>query len=102
MKALSVARQVITEFGRVNGTILAIGLVLAVGVIFVASLVLSAVLRLAENLDLPLLGISVGLVPLLFALIGLILPFLIAFGIFAAIYRFIPNIRLTWHQVWPG
>lgn len=83
-------------------TVLAIGLVFAVGLIFVASLVLSAGLRLAENLDLPLLGVSLGAVPFLFDLVGLVLPLLITFGIFAAIYRFIPNIRLTWPQVWPG
>src|SRR5712692_6176441 len=52
----------------VLSALLAIGLVLAVGVIFVLSLALSAALRLAESANLPILGISLGSLPLLFPL----------------------------------
>jgi membrane protein len=86
----------------VLNAVLAVGLVFAVALIFVASLVLSAGLRIAQNLNLPLLGISLGSVPFLFALIGFVVPFLLSFGIFAGIYGFVPNVHLTWQQVWPG
>jgi membrane protein len=81
---------------------LSIALVFAVGIIFVASLALSAAVQLATQLQLPVLGFSLSDLPLLVALIGVVLPFLVTFGIFVLIYRFVPNVRLAWSCAWPG
>lgn len=88
--------------GFIASAVLAMGLVLAVGLMVVASLILSTILTLAVALHLPLLGFSVSEIPLLFPLLSLALPFLITLGILASIYRYVPNRRLVWRDVWPG
>src|SRR5207302_1514064 len=82
--------------------LLAVGLVIAVGLIFLVSLALTAVLLIAGNVDLPLLGVSFGQMPYVFPLIGLLLPFLMTLGIVAVIFRWIPHVPLSWRHVWPG
>jgi membrane protein len=83
-------------------TVLSVGMVLAVGLIFVASLLLSAGLQLALKFQIPLLGLSLAALPLLVPLLGLAVPLLITFAIFAALYRIGPNLAVPWSCVWPG
>jgi membrane protein len=77
-------------------------LVLAVGITFIVSLVLSTALEVAVQFRLPLLGVSLSDLPLLLPVLGVALPLVITFGIFALIYWWVPNVRLTWRCAWPG
>lgn len=88
--------------GPVQSAALSIVLVLSVGVIFVISLLLSTVLAVAANTPLPLIGVPLGSVPLLFALLEFVFPYFIAFAIFVMIYWVMPHVRLRWPSVWPG
>ncbi len=101
-QALNQIWKVHEQRNAVANALLAVGLVFGVGVIFVASLLVSTAIQVATSFDLPVLGISLGSVPGLLALIGVIVPVFFAFGVFAFIYRFVPNLKLTWRDVWPG
>lgn len=101
-RALDIIWHVPQSRNVVVNSLLGVGLVFGVGIIFVVSLLLSAGLRVVHDSSLPWLGIPLGSIPLLFGLIGFVVPFAITFGIFAGIYKFVPNARLTWQQVWPG
>jgi membrane protein len=76
---------------------------LGVGALFFASLAASALIQALGRIDIAipgrsfLLGESGFWQPVL-----RIFPLLIAFGIFALIYRFIPNCKTYWRYVWPG
>jgi membrane protein len=100
--ALNQVYHVPRQRSFIVNTLAAIVAVLAIGVVFLASLVLTAVLRLLATFNVPVLGISLGEVPLLLPLIGFLLPLVITIGLFAAAYRYVPNVSLTWGDVWPG
>jgi membrane protein len=80
----------------------AVALVPAVAIIFVASLFLSAILRIAGELGVPVLGTNLASLPLLFPILGFALPLVITFVIFCLIYGLTPDRVLLWHQIWPG
>jgi membrane protein len=85
-----------------GATLLAVALVLAVGLIFVVSLVLSAVARVVQNASVPGAPGTLATISLVVRVVDLIAPFVLAFGVFAGIYKFVPNVHLRWEQVWPG
>jgi membrane protein len=86
----------------VRNAIRAVALVVAVGVIFVVSLVLSTGLRIATDREIFGLGRLVDSLSSLVSILGILVPLIITFGIFALIYGMIPDRHLTWIQIWPG
>lgn len=100
--ALNAVWRVPRQRNVVVSALLAIGLVFAVGLIFVLSLILSTVLTVAAHLNVPLLGLRLGEIPLVFSLLSLALPLVITFAVFVLMYRFVPNLRLGSRDVWPG
>ncbi|HEX5415084.1 MAG TPA: YihY/virulence factor BrkB family protein [Chloroflexota bacterium] len=88
--------------GFVGSTLLALSLVFGVGLLFVASLVVSTILRIAFTTRLPVVGITLNDVPVLYAVVGLALPLLITFLAFAFLYHFVPSVHLEWNNIWPG
>lgn len=74
-------------------------LIAALGTVFIVSLVVrfaaSVLQRFMERLPIP------G-TPLLAELVGLLVPFLLAFSAFLLIYRLVPNRRVTMRAVWLG
>jgi len=88
--------------GLIGSTLVAIGLVFGVGILFIASLAVSTILRIAFTTKLPVIGVALNDVPLLYALVGLALPLLITFLAFCFLYHFVPSVHLPWDTIWPG
>lgn len=75
------------------------GLILLLVVILMASLGIdSAVLFLKDQFSILFPGIS----PVLFGLIGYLVSFFLIMLVLAAIYKFLPDVRIGWNVVWIG
>ena len=68
---------------------------LSAGVLILMSIGLSSVFQILRNTD---VSMPHGSIEVLSRLLG----FVITFGIFILIYRFVPNIKVHWRYVWPG
>lgn len=81
-------------------TAMELALVIGAGFFFLLSLAVTSTLAVLSGLDVPLLG-TLGASPL-WALAGI--PFSLALSTVAILllYRFLPNKRLTFRDVWPG
>ena len=74
------------------------GMIVAIGFLLLVSLVLSAVVAaLHDFLESRVPGLAVLLPSLNFAL-----SFVVPTGLFALIYKVLPDVRLTWRDVWLG
>lgn len=78
--------------------ILSLGLVLATVILVLSALIVIASLSAAETF----LGKTLPNAALLLKLVNLILSFLIITLIFASIFKFIPDTKIQWHDVWMG
>lgn len=78
--------------------LLSFGIVLSLGFLLMVSLVISAVLAVLENYMGNLWGFSADL----FSTLSALLSFLVIACLFAVIYKMLPAIRLSWHDVWIG
>lgn len=88
--------------GFIGSTLLALGLVFGVGILFIASLAISTILGIAFATQLPVIGLSLKDIHLLYAVVGLALPLFITFMAFCFLYHFVPSIHLPWNNIWPG
>jgi membrane protein len=73
------------------------GMVLAIGFLLLVSLTISAALAAAASWTEGLAGGS-----LLWRLVNLAVSLSVITGLFALIYRFLPDVRLRWRDVWVG
>ncbi len=84
--------------GMIKEKSFALGMVLAIGFLLLVSLVVSAVLAAVGKFAGGLLPIP----PFVFE----ILNFLVSFGVitllFALIYKYVPDVKIEWHNVWIG
>lgn len=85
-------------WGLLRKRLLSFGMILGIGFLLLVSLVVSAVIAGFSNF-------FNGIVPGLDSVIQL-LNFLVSFGmtslLFAMIYKFLPDVRIAWHDVWFG
>lgn len=80
-----------------------IAMALGVGVLFFVSLGASSLIHALDRIDIAIPGQSILLGELRFWEPALrIFPLFIAFGIFALIYRFVPNCKTYWRYIWLG
>lgn len=77
---------------------IAIGMILGVGFLLLVSLILSAALNALHALVAEHLPLASQLVPPL----NLLFSFLAITALFAMIYKFLPDVRLEWKDVWFG
>ncbi|MBI2305045.1 MAG: YihY/virulence factor BrkB family protein [Chloroflexi bacterium] len=77
--------------------LLELGMLAGVGLLFLLSVAATAFLRFAGHF-LPLFAESSPIWTVALAL----LPVTFSFAIFATVYRYLPNIKITWGDVWPG
>ncbi len=84
--------------GLVRARLLSFGLILVLGLLLLVSLVISAVLTVLENYW---RGLSVNFLFVLTPLSSLI-SFLIISSLFAAIFKLLPQVALSWRDVWIG
>lgn len=78
--------------------LLSFGMVLVVGLLLLASLILSTLLGAFESYTLSVLPGS----ELALRVVNIALSYGVMVALFALIYRFLPDIRLEWRDVWVG
>lgn len=81
--------------------VLSFGLILTVGFLLLASLVLTALLSAINDEIATLIGIAPGM-DVLFQLLNTVVGFGIVTLLFALIYRYLPDARVAWRDVWIG
>jgi membrane protein len=79
-----------------------VGSLITFGLLFAASMAGTVLLHAIETQLLRLPGIPAQATQNLILAGGLALPALISFSAFLFLYRFIPNVRHHWSDVWPG
>lgn len=84
--------------GLVRARLLSFGLILVLGLLLLVSLVISAVLTVLENYW---RGLSVNFLFVMTPLSSII-SFLIISSLFAAIFKLLPQVTLSWRDVWIG
>lgn len=88
--------------GLIASTLLALGLVFGVGILFIISLVASTLLSVTFTTQIPVISMRLIDVPLLYPLVGLVVPLVITFFAFGFLYHFVPSEHPAWHNVWAG
>lgn len=78
--------------------LMSFGIVLSLGFLLMVSLVVSAALAVLENYVGGLWGFSAQL----FSILSWLVSFSVIACLFAVIYKMLPAIRLSWHDVWVG
>lgn len=85
-------------WGLVRARLLSLGLIMAVGFLLLISLVVSAAIAALGEWSLGLFGA--------WETLAHVVNFLVSLGVvttlFALIYRFMPQVRIQWHDVWIG
>lgn len=82
----------------VVGRAISVGMVLLTGLILLATLIVSTALtRAARLLDSGWAG-----TPVLTQIAGFIVTYLLTVLVLAMIYRYVPDVRLSWRDVWSG
>jgi len=84
--------------GLIRTRLLSFGIVLVLGFLLMVSLIVSALLAVLENYVGGLWGFSTQL----FSVISWIFSFCVISFLFAVIYKMLPSIPLSWHDVWIG
>ncbi len=83
--------------GFIKDRFLSFGMVLGVGFILLASLIISTVLTALGSY----MGGFVGVGPLM-QILNFVVSFAVITALFAMIYKFVPDIKLPWRDVWLG
>lgn len=78
--------------------IFSLGFILAVGFLLLISLTVSATLAAFTSLYLPQFGPLTFLLPLLNTSVSI----LVIFILFAALHKYLPDVRLKWNDIYPG
>ncbi|HZF09605.1 MAG TPA: YihY/virulence factor BrkB family protein [Thermoanaerobaculia bacterium] len=84
--------------GYLKARFLSFGMVLGIGFLLLVSLVVSAALA-------ALSAYAIGLLPslkVLFQVAGSVVSFAVVTLLFAMIFRFLPDVRISWEDVWIG
>lgn len=84
--------------GLVFGKLLSFGMVLMVGFLLMVSLILGTVLSGLEAYSLRLFPAA----EVILRIISLTVSFVVTVVVFAMLYRFLPDIKLHWRDVWVG
>ncbi len=85
-------------WGFVKDRLFSFGMVLSVGFVLLVSLILSAALSFTEKFFSQLLPIPA----IVLHIVNLVLSFLVISGLFALMYRYVPNARVAWRDVIVG
>jgi membrane protein len=85
-------------FGLIRARLLSFGMILGLGFLLMVSLVVSAALAALEKWWAPAFGGWVMVAQVLNFVFG----FVFITAVFAMIYKFMPRVRVAWHDVWIG
>ena len=79
-----------------------LAMALAVGALFIVSIALTGFLQWATSIEISGRTVSSLLGGQTFAVLLRLPALAISFGIFLAIYKYLPNTRTYWRYIWPG
>jgi membrane protein len=98
--ALDVAFEVPTPRGFIGNIVLAFELLFGVGLLMVLSIAVTAVIQALASVS--ILGFGPYTDSLILTPIQFVISFAVSFAMFALLYRWGPNVQLTWRDVLPG
>jgi len=78
------------------------GMMLGVGVLLLISFGLTTALQVIRRFDIEVLGGLFSSYPFLWNILGYLISFSLAFVVFLFLYKFIPNRKVRWGDVWLG
>lgn len=81
-----------------EGRLLALSMVGILAALLILWLLLATALRLLPYLDLPLWELIATYGPLLRTLLATVLPWVVSFGLFFVLYRWVPRAKVRWHE----
>jgi len=81
-----------------EGRLLALSMVGILSALLLLWLVLSTVIRLLPYLDLPFWELISAYGPLVRALLATVLPWIVSFGLFLVLYRWVPRAKVRWEE----
>jgi membrane protein len=82
----------------VQDRVRSLGLILGVGFLLVISLMLSALISAMEKM----FGSQLQFTGLLWEIVNITIPFGVITGLFAMIFKWLPDTPVDWHDVWTG
>ncbi len=94
-RAINRAWNIRTGRNFVVGKLRDLAMVLGTGLLFLLSMAISAIGRFFDQVDVPMAFwlVAVG---------GRVAAFLLTFGLFMMVYKYVPNTRTFWRWTWPG
>lgn len=88
--------------GVIASRLLALGLLLLVGLLFFASTLATGWLATLQVWRVPRLGWSLDRLPLVWQVVGYLVPLAVSTVMFALLYRLLPNRPVSWSAAWSG
>lgn len=98
-QGMNVALRVPERRNFLQSRLMGLVLVLLAGGSLTLSLAITSMLAAVQNYTLPVLGWRPGQIPLLWSVVGAVVPVLLAVLSFTVIYRVVPNTRMRWRSV---
>ncbi|MEE9324726.1 MAG: YihY/virulence factor BrkB family protein [Dehalococcoidia bacterium] len=77
-------------------------LMVGIGLLFILSISSTALLKVARELSLAIGGPTLFNTDLFMSLLVEAIPPVLTFATFMALYKYLPNVRTSWKDVWPG
>ncbi len=100
---LNIAWDAKAKRGFITGTLLDLGAVLGLGVLLIVSFAGTMAIHSLQTLSVNQSGALVtGSLQTLFTVLGVILPAASSYVVFLLLYRYVPNVRHSVGDVWPG
>ena len=100
---LNIAWNAKTKRGLITDTLLDLGAVLGLGILMIASFAGTMLIHSLQSLSVNQSGSLVsGSVQATFTVLGVFVPAVFSFVVFLLLYRYVPNVRHSIGDVWPG
>ena len=84
--------------GFIKDRLLSFGMVLVIGFLLLTSLLLTTALAAVNKF----FGDALGLPAFVWGIVGFIVSFAVVTALFAAIFKFLPDVKVGWRHVWIG
>ena len=101
-KAINAAWGIKTPRPFLIERLLEAGMMFGMGILFLLSFGLTTFLQVIRRLDIEVLGGFFSSYPFLWNILGYLVSFSLIFVVFLFLYRFIPNTKVRWRDVWLG
>ena len=97
-QAMNIALRVPERRNFFESRLLSFGMIVLAGGSLALSLAITSTVSAIQRYPLPVLGWQAGKIPFLWAIVGAVVPVLLAVLSFTVIYRVVPNTRMRWRS----